>query len=153
GSDMTTNGYLLTEEVADKLLRWQINNFQITLDGVPDNHDCSRPARDGSGTFWTIFENLKGLARRKDEFHVGLRVNFDQANYPRMGEFLDLVEKEFKNDQRFKLLFHPVGRWGGPNDAALEVCGADEEGAALAAMKEEASRRGLHFFTLKDMSS
>jgi uncharacterized protein len=151
-SQMTTNAYLLTPDVAVKLLAWKVSQFQITLDGLPENHDCSRPTRDGQGTFWTIFENLKSLARRKDEFHVSLRVNFDQTNAPRMGEFLDLVEKEFKDDHRFKLMFHPVGRWGGPNDAALEVCGA-EQSSVLDEMKAAAHARGLHFYTLKDMSA
>src|SRR4051812_38275755 len=32
-SSMTTNGYLLTPEVAEKLLAWGIRAFQITLDG------------------------------------------------------------------------------------------------------------------------
>lgn len=152
GSHMTTNAYLLTSEVADKLFAWKVNQFQITLDGLPEDHDCSRPTRDGEGTFSTIFENLKSLARRKDEFHVSLRVNFDQTNVPRMGAFLDLIEKEFKDDRRFRLMFHGVGRWGGPNDAELPVCGA-EEGNIMDDLKAAAHARGLQFSTLKDMSA
>src|SRR3982751_1040027 len=54
-SGMTTNGYLLTPDIADKLLAWQIDRFQITIDGTPENHDRSRPTRDGQGSFATIF--------------------------------------------------------------------------------------------------
>ena len=67
-SNMTTNGYLLTPETADKLLSWGINSFKITIDGRPEDHNCSRPTRDGKETFWTIFENLKSLRQRPDDF-------------------------------------------------------------------------------------
>src|ERR1044071_2710785 len=50
-SHITTNAYLLTPDVAEKLLAWKVLNFQITLDGMREQHDAKRPARDGSGTF------------------------------------------------------------------------------------------------------
>ena len=68
---MTTNGYLLTPDVADKLFAWRIRNFQITLDGLAEHHNHSRVARDGSPTFERIFDNLKALALREESFHVG----------------------------------------------------------------------------------
>lgn len=149
---MTTNGFLLSEDVADKLLAWKINDFQITLDGAAETHDCNRPARDGSGTFWTIFENLKGLARRPDEFGVGIRVNFDKTNMDRMEGFLELVEKEFRNDSRFQLSFQPIGRWGGDNDDNLEPCDEKEQTRVLMELKAEAYKRGLNFSTLRDLN-
>ncbi len=38
-SGMTTNGFLLTPEVAEKLLAWKIRKFQITVDGLEETHD------------------------------------------------------------------------------------------------------------------
>lgn len=35
-SKMTTNGYLLTPEIVDRLFAWQILKYQITLDGPPN---------------------------------------------------------------------------------------------------------------------
>jgi uncharacterized protein len=151
-SHMTTNGYLLNSEVADKLLAWKINDFQITLDGAPETHDCNRPGRDGSGTFWTIFENLKGLARRRDEFYVGIRVNFDETNKDRLPEFLDLAEKEFRNDPRFQVNFQPIGRWGGSNDDVLKPCDENEQNRVITELKAEAYRRGLHFSTIRNLN-
>jgi uncharacterized protein len=153
GAGMTTNGYLLSPQVADALLSWNIRNFQITLDGAPEDHDCNRPTRDGRGTFRVIFENLKSMAQRRDEFSVSLRINFDQTNAARMDVLLDLLKQEFEGDGRFKLDFHPVGRWGGPNDAALQVCGAEEQTALLEAFKAAAHARGLRFATLKDVNA
>ncbi len=126
-SHMTTNGYLLTPEIAEQLLAWDVRKFQITLDGLPENHDCSRPTRDGKPTFATIHANLRDLAARKDErLSVTIRINFDRENGPHLGRFLELLEKDFARDPRFSLLLRAVGRWGGSNDANLEVCGATE---------------------------
>jgi uncharacterized protein len=142
-SGMTTNGYLLTPETADKLLSWQINYFQITLDGAPEDHDCRRPGRDGSGTFDSIFANLVALKARPERYSVDLRVNFDRQNHRNMDRFFDLVEREFRDDRRFHLRFRAVGRWGGANDQNLDVCGKDESRRVREMLEAEALRRGL----------
>jgi uncharacterized protein len=143
-SNMTTNGYLLTPEVAEKLLSWEIRSYQITIDGPPEFHDCSRPARDGGGTFAVIFENLQAMKRRAEDFRIGIRINFDRKNYPHMAGFFDLLEKEFRGDSRFRLHFRAVGKWGGPKDEELDVCGHDETAQIQLEMKAEALKRGLN---------
>lgn len=142
-SDMTTNAYLLTPDIADQLLSWKVQHYQITIDGPPEFHDCSRPARNGEGTFDKIFENLKSLHKRQDSFHATLRVNFDRNNYPHLGSFFDLLEKELSDDSRFELRFRAVGRWGGPNDQALSICGEDAP-QVQRSLEEEARRRGFN---------
>jgi uncharacterized protein len=142
-SHMTTNGYLLTPETAQNLLSWGIRRFQITIDGAPEDHDRSRPARDGSGTFETIFANLLSMKARDDKFSISIRVNFDQRNYVRLQGFLDLLKTEFANDDRFQLMFRAVGKWGGANDGNLEVCGTKEATDVQREMKAEAMKRGL----------
>lgn len=149
-ASMTTNGYLLTPEVADKLLAWNIRGFQITLDGPPECHDHSRPTREGTPSFDTIFNNLKALSRRTDDFHVRLRVNFDPNNHPHIPRLMDMVRKELSEDSRFVMHFHPVGRWGGPNDAQLEVCGAGGD-PLVRQLKAAAHQRGLKVPTLRDI--
>lgn len=142
-TNMTTNGYLLTSDVADKLLSWQINSFQITLDGGPEDHNRSRPTREGHGTFEQIFANLESLHRRSDDFLVDLRVNFDRQNALHLTDLFDRLETDFSNDKRFRLRFRPVGKWGGPNDADLAVCGVDEAVALELELKSEARKKGL----------
>lgn len=143
-SHMTTNGYLLTPDVAEKLLSWRITGFQITIDGTPANHDYNRPTRDGRRTFSTIFGNLQALHQRDEEFSVDIRVNVDKRNYPQIGEFLDSVAEEFAGDSRFKMRFRPVGRWGGANDDDLEVWKGAESTEAMNCLEEAARQRGLH---------
>lgn len=123
---MTTNGYLLTEERATKLLQWGMNAFQITVDGLPEEHNCKRVGRDGSPTYDTILDNLRSMRRRKDVFHIAIRVNFDQENFPRLGSFLESLSEDFAGDERFMMRFRPVGKWGGTNDDHLLTCGVEE---------------------------
>ncbi len=123
---MTTNGYLLTSEVADQLLSWRIRDFQITLDGAPDQHDCRRKGRDGSRTFTTIFANLKSLQQRKDPFHVVLRINYDRETVLKLESFMEVLQAAFSGDSRFALAFHAVSKLGGPNDDGLAVCGLED---------------------------
>jgi uncharacterized protein len=141
---MTTNGFLLTPERAEKLLSWKVNNFQITIDGAPEDHDRTRPTREGGSSFWTILENLVALQQRPETYQVQIRVNVSPNNYPHMDRFFDLVEGPFRGDDRFLVRFHSVGRWGGDNDQNLEVCGLDESVRVQAELKREAHRRGLN---------
>ena len=141
---MTTNGYLLTPEIAEQLLAWRIQQFQITLDGPPTCHDHSRPARDGGQTFDVILANLRALARRPEEgFRVDLRVNFTPQNAPGIGELLDIIERELGQDPRFRMRFRPVGKWGGDQDANLEVCGLGEGEQLMHEFERLANERGL----------
>jgi uncharacterized protein len=151
-SNMTTNGYLLTPDVVDKLLAWRCSYFQITLDGLPQDHDCSRPTRTGEGTFDTIFENLKSMARRPDTFRVSLRVNFSHHNAPRLPEFIELMQSQFKGDSRFHLDFHPVHPLGSENDKNLSMCSDSESHELVMQMKGLASRLGLSVSNLKDIN-
>lgn len=142
-SNMTTNGYLLVPEVADKLLEWKCNRFQITIDGPAETHNCSRPARDGSETYDTILRNLVAMHRRPEPFVVDLRVNFDKTNAPMLHDFLETVERSFEHDRRFNLRLRAVGGWGGENDDKLALCTEDESQRITAEITREARKRGL----------
>src|SRR5262249_44600282 len=149
---MTTNGYLLTPDIADKLLAWRISNFQITVDGVAEDHDRNRHARDGSGTFETIFNNLRLLKQRPDKFFVRIRINFDAKSHPHLEDFLALVQHEFGGDPRYGVAFYGVGQWGGGNDANLDVCGQSEVYQIQSRLEKSALEKGLQFGTLAEKS-
>lgn len=151
-SHMTTNAYLLTPEVAEKLLAWKIRTFQITIDGAAEQHDCRRVGRDGSPTFARILENLRALKQRPEQYGVAIRVNFDRESYREMEPFLQILSNDFKGDRRFSLDFHSIGAWGGPNDDALALCGAKESKEATTMLTDWAVAKGLSVDTMS-MSS
>ncbi|HEU4883835.1 MAG TPA: radical SAM protein [Longimicrobium sp.] len=141
--NMTTNAYLLTEERATKLLEWGCDRYQITLDGLPEEHDCKRVGRDGSPTYATILDNLRSLKARKADYEVAIRVNFDQKNFQKLGPFLEALSEDFGGDPRYVLRFRAVGKWGGDNDAALETCGRDEQRDVIDQVRRKAEEVNL----------
>lgn len=60
---ITTNGYLLTPEIADFLLE---NDFDIniSLDGYAELHNKNRPLADGSPTYDVVVNNIKYALKR-----------------------------------------------------------------------------------------
>jgi uncharacterized protein len=140
---MTTNAYLLTEERATRLLEWGCRAFQITVDGLPEEHDCKRVGRDGSPTYHVILDNLRSMARRDDYFNVALRVNFDRDNFPRLGQFMEAISDDFAGDPRFQLRFHAVGKWGGARDDQLDTCGVAEQKVVMRDLQKKAAEVGL----------
>ena len=143
-SNMTTNGYLLTPEVAGMLLSWGVLRFQITIDGSPDDHNRNRPTRDGKPTFETIFDNLLALRRRHEQFSCDIRINFDRQSSTRLDPFIDILGRDFGGDPRFDLRLRPVGKWGGPNDENLDVCGIGESRQVAYELMERAQQQGLN---------
>lgn len=140
---MTTNGYLLDDERADALLAWGCRSYQITIDGLPAEHDCKRISRDGGPTYNVILRNLRSLQRREDDFLVVIRVNIDRKNAPQLGAFLEALGQDFGSDARFIIRLRTVGRWGGPHDADLDICGRSEGRQITHELQDVALQAGL----------
>ncbi|WP_235483429.1 radical SAM/SPASM domain-containing protein [Streptomyces roseoverticillatus] len=143
----TTNGYLLTPEYADRVIPAGLKRFQITLDGPEHEHDKRRVGANGEPTFARIWDNLAHLRRSDHDFKVVLRHNFDPESLPKMQDFLGMLKDEFGGDPRFGLEMEAIGRWGGANDASLDVC---EDRALVEAVRRarqltvEAGFRDVH---------
>lgn len=75
-----TNGYLLTQQVAEILAECKVRTIQITLDGNEDMHNARRTLLDGGPTYFAIWNNLLQLKAQQDKFRVMLRVNIDKEN-------------------------------------------------------------------------
>lgn len=139
----TTNGYYLEPDYAEEVIAAGLTNFQLTLDGVREEHDHRRVAADGSPTFDRIWANLLHLRRSNLSFLVSLRHNFDPGNYSRLDEFLELLASTFGGDDRFDLELQPIGRWGGENDRNLTVCEGRDVIDTLFRAKEQAAHKGF----------
>lgn len=96
-ASIVTNGYLLTPKVAKKLGELHISNIQITLDGLPEQHDKRRPLKDGQPTFSKILSNLK---ESKDHLpcRVSIRVNVDKQNVSQVDAIIKILEENGLND-------------------------------------------------------
>ena len=108
-SSIITNGYLLSPENFHRLINVNVNIFQITLDGLKEEHDTNRVLRNGKGTFDKIIANIKYIKESMVDFTVYLRYNFNENS--KLLEYIDYIYELIGNDQRFILDFHTIGDW------------------------------------------
>ena len=98
-----TNGYLLTQEVADMLGEAKVTMAQITIDGMRDTHNATRYLRGGGPTFDRIVSNL----HNKLPFKVNIRHNVHEGNRAEVDElsaFIAELAKESGNE----LMYYPA---------------------------------------------
>ena len=85
-----TNGYLITQEIADMLGRCKVTSAQITIDGLGATHDATRHLAGGGPTFDRIVSNLRDL---KLPFSVDVRHNVHEGNRGEIDDLKAFVEK------------------------------------------------------------
>lgn len=86
-ASMVTNGYLLNRQNVVKLNELKIQHLQVTIDGLPEEHNKRRPLVNGGGTFDII---MKNLIENVDILPpVGMRINIDKNNInSKSGEYV-----------------------------------------------------------------
>lgn len=70
---------MFDKDKIDYLLKFNLENVQITLDGEKNVHDSRRCLNNGGKTFETIINNLDYLLTTNLK-HVTIRVNLDFKN-------------------------------------------------------------------------
>ena len=122
GADMITNGFLLSGPKLEKLVKdAQVRVYQITLDGLPEYHDKSRPTKSNRPSFDKIFGNIKAFVNSAlfEEYScvVAIRMNINRANFDSIPQFIDFLADEGLGG-RVKLDFCPIVDWGNNNASA-----------------------------------
>lgn len=118
---ITTNGLLLTPDVAERCAQLGISHYQITLDGPAHTHDSSRFLMGGGKTFDGIIANLTEMARTDNSFRTLIRTNFTEVNSVHVPELIEQLSGLFADDPRFQVIYRPVGDWGGPQGENSEA--------------------------------
>lgn len=88
-SGMTTNGYLLNEDMIPFFKEINMSSFQITLDGKEDVHNTIRFLQNGKKSYDTIVRNIILLAQRLEPENLSLRVNFTKDTFDSIEEIID----------------------------------------------------------------
>src|SRR5262249_26727776 len=125
---VTTNAVLLNESRLGMLANNGVRGFQVTLDGPRDVHDRRRKTARGEGAFDKVWYALEMMKSSSHELATMIRIHFDPSTLGllvgRSGFVRQIVSSFARNDARFKLHFHALGRWGGPNDEETPVFGS-----------------------------
>ena len=96
-----TNGYRLTQDVVDMLAATNLMFAQVTIDGMGDVHDATRPLVGGGPTFERIVANLR---ENHIPFRVNIRHNVHSANsdeVEKLRAFVGQLAEESGNDLHY----------------------------------------------------
>ena len=119
---LITNGVLLSRsDIAQKLAKLQINKIQITLDGIPHEHDKIRKYPDGRGTFNEILKALRNIFKYT-KARVILRINISRKNVKHMEELIKYI---YNNELLAKCEVFPafIIRWNElTDDEKVRAC-------------------------------
>jgi uncharacterized protein len=148
---MTTNAYMLSENVFRELLDMNIREYQITLDGPPEWHDRRRRLPNGRGTFDRIWRNLTALRKIPGQFKILIRIHVDEDNFETIPAFLERCREVFSGDARFQIFIRPLSRFGGPNDRKLCTLKDGMEDARITSLRKLVTSKGLAQYSECDM--
>ena len=124
---MTTNGYLLNSHMLDRFIKNRIVRYQITVDGLEEDHNCSRYLANGKGTWKTIVNNLKYFNNIiNSEVSVLLRSNITPQLYEHMDEWLEFLHKNFMKGPFF-IHFEVAKNYGHMNDENFKLLENEKE--------------------------
>jgi len=96
-ADIVTNGYLLTQKMADLLAECRVKRGEITLDGLQECNDRTRIPAGGGGSFTTIIGNLEQV---RFQFPIFIRCNLTASNkddYPLLKQLLQEISASSGN--------------------------------------------------------
>lgn len=131
-SSATTNGYLFTKEMLEKMRDLNMAGFQITLDGIREFHDKVRVAPNKS-SFDEILKHVNLICNVLEDANIKIRINYDDKNFdPNI--FIEQISSriEEKHKQRISFLLRKV--W--------QVNNTDENKAKNIQFVREAKKQG-----------
>ena len=124
--DITTNGYLLTPELMQKLTEAEQKHFHISLDGIGAVHDKTRHLISGRGTFDTIWRNLIALKETLYDFSILLRLHYSGDELSRTEELCRSVNDSFGGDERFRVMLKSIEDYGGSGSGKFKPISREE---------------------------
>jgi len=142
-SNATTNGFLLTRPLFERLLMLGITGDQVSFDGPREWHDRKRILANGGGSYDRLWQNLKAIRTVRGSFTIMVRLHVDGDNRSALPRFVQAYERDFGDDPRFRLFVRGLSRLGGRNDAALNIMANEEVDSAVGCLERGVLSRHL----------
>jgi uncharacterized protein len=94
-STITTNGLLVNKDNVNDFVKYNLHDFQITLDGNKTEHNKVRYISKSRGSYDRIIKNIVLLAKNK--INVKVRINYTQSTLNNIEELADffISNKEY----------------------------------------------------------
>jgi uncharacterized protein len=109
---ITTNGYFITEENAKEMRNLEFVGYQITIDGVREEHDQTRN-NSGCPSFDIILKNICMLCDIIPNAKITLRFNYSNKNIKPL-QIINEVNSIIPKHHRGRILILPRKLWQVP---------------------------------------
>lgn len=118
---IVTNGLSLKPAIFEELItKFNIDHFEITIDGIGQYHDQHRYTKSGEASFDIIYGNLKAALESKvfaeSNCTITIRCNVDYKNVEGVEPLIRKIAADNLQKKIDKLYFIGIYSWGG-NDA------------------------------------
>ncbi len=112
---VTTNGYYLSNEILNRLVKCQVLTYTITIDGLESTHDRTRVLANGEGSYHQIIDNLVDISRNNANRYLRfiIRTNVTREIQDILTDYLLFMDEKLGNDFRFSQMFRIAYDWGG----------------------------------------
>lgn len=142
--EISTNGYLLTPDILEKLLRQRIFDFQVCVDGPKAFHNKTRPHITDSDSFTVIMDNLREIKNKvkSKNFRMTIRINLTPSVEPYLDDFIHELASEFGNNHCFQIAIQCVRDWGGDNITCDQI--VDDEPSRYKKWYERIRESGMY---------
>ncbi|MDT8398895.1 MAG: radical SAM protein [Pseudomonadales bacterium] len=141
-SNMTTNSYLLDQDLFRQFVKLGITSYQVSLDGNERAHNTTRVLANGGGTFDRIWANLRSFKAVEDSFQVTLRLHITKFNSESMLELCYRIKEELWDDTRFSTYIRQISNLGAGISGQVKnyLPEKDEVAESISKMKQILSR-------------
>lgn len=93
---ITTNGYLISNDMIEKMIEIELKSFQITLDGDEAYHNRTRYSKDDKQTYRTIVQSITLLCQKIKNVNMVLRINYTPKNVSTIENIITAFPKEVR---------------------------------------------------------
>lgn len=151
-AQITTNGYDLSVDLFEQLLKCNILTYNITIDGIQSVHDRQRPHVSGDKTYSNILNNLIQIKNqiKTNRFSIYIRTNIGESGLSTIYEFANIYLREFGNDFRFHFMLEPIREKNGED--TYKFMSRYKEVYELYHQLSEKGIQVASYLQLKDMS-
>jgi len=123
-SSFTTNGLLINQNILDTCKKYNVNLFQITLDGNRARHNKVRFISDKKGSYDEIVSNIK--LSLKNKINVVTRINISEETLDELLEVVDdFKDISFEDRKYLSFSFHKV--WQVEENLTADISSIVEE--------------------------
>jgi len=123
-SSFTTNGLLINQNILDDCKKYNVNLFQITLDGNRERHNKVRFISDKKGSYDEILSNIK--LSLKNKISVVTRINISEETLDELLDVLnDFKDTTLEDREYLSFSFHKI--WQVEENLSADISSIVEE--------------------------